>query len=150
MKAIERETHNLVYKGEHEQDGRTVNEGVFDLSCERRDGAIFSHWRPNSIELVTLNAGGCIELGVHTEPIPPVSVNVVGPEVEVPLPSDTQVRLADAVEVLARELYRVEWWRLDAESGDFDAAPPETRADFERRAAAAFGLTRTTPDDPRG
>lgn len=86
MRAIKRRTHNVLYRGEHEQDGRVVNEGVFDLPCERRDGAIFSHWKPAPEELAILNAGGCIELGVHSEPIPPVSVNVVAREAPEPKP----------------------------------------------------------------
>lgn len=72
MDPIKRDSHDLTYAGPTPDIG--------DLSCERRDGAIYSHWRPSAEELEELKAGGVIELGIFTEPIPPVSIGVVKDE----------------------------------------------------------------------
>lgn len=76
MEPVKRRSHNFTYKGPTPDIG--------DLSCERRDGAVFSHWQPTEEELATLNAGGAVELGIYVEPIPPVSVAVVPAEPERP------------------------------------------------------------------
>jgi hypothetical protein len=80
MEPVKRSDHNHVYKGEHfdQKLGRVVNKGVGDLSCFReRPGLVRGHWKPSPEELAILNAGGHVEVGVWTEPIPPLSVNAI-------------------------------------------------------------------------
>jgi hypothetical protein len=74
MEPVKRSTHNHVYLGPTPDIG--------DLSCERRDGGVYSHWRPSQADLDVLNAGGVIELGLFHEPIPPISLGVKLPEPE--------------------------------------------------------------------
>lgn len=69
MEPVKLEKHNFTYKGSTPEVG--------DLSCERRHGGVFSHWQPSDDELRILNDGGYVELGVFTEPIPPVSLKAV-------------------------------------------------------------------------
>lgn len=72
MKHVDTPECNLTYQG----DGQEVG----DLRCRRiHPGLIVSWWRPSPDELATLNAGGLVELALHTEPIPPVAVNVREP-----------------------------------------------------------------------
>lgn len=72
MEPVKRSTHNFTYLGPRPDIG--------DLSCERRDGGVFSHWRPSKADLQVLAAGGVVELGLYVEPIPPVSLGVKLPE----------------------------------------------------------------------
>lgn len=51
-----------------------------------------------------------------------------------------EVKLLDAIEVLARELMRAECPFGDV-SGDFDTCVSTTRNTYEKEAAEAFGLT---------
>ena len=72
MEPVTRQSHNFVYRGPTPDIG--------DLSCERRDGGVFSHWKPSAEELAMLAAGGAVELGIYSEPIPPVNVAVIAAE----------------------------------------------------------------------
>ncbi len=74
MEPVKRSTHNLVYRG--------PTPDVGDLSCERRDGGIYSHWRPSKADLDILAQGGVVNLGLFAEPIPPISMGVKLPEEE--------------------------------------------------------------------
>lgn len=79
MDPVERADHNFVYKGEHfdEEEGRTFNEGVGDLSCRVDGPYTFAHFKPTEEELALLNEGGLIELHVVGHPLPPVGLEVV-------------------------------------------------------------------------
>jgi hypothetical protein len=69
MKAIKTDTTTISYKG--------PTPDIFDLPCERvKIGQIRSFWRPSPEELAILNDGGCVEIDLLTEPIPPIAVNV--------------------------------------------------------------------------
>lgn len=69
MKPIKTETTGIVYRGPTPEIG--------DLWCERvTRGEIRSFWKPSEDELAILNDGGCIQLDVLTEPLPPLAVNV--------------------------------------------------------------------------
>lgn len=81
MEPVARQSHSFTYKGPTPDIG--------DLSCERRDGGVFSHWKPSTEELATLAAGGVVELGIYSESIPPVSVVVVAAE-EKPQPESSE------------------------------------------------------------
>lgn len=72
MEPVKRKSHHLTYKGSRPDIG--------DLSCERHDRAIYSHWKPSVEELKMLAEGGVVELGFYREPIPPVSMGVVPTE----------------------------------------------------------------------
>lgn len=72
MEPVKRSTHTFVYRGPTPEIG--------DLSCERKRGGVFSHWKPSQADLDVLNAGGVVELGLFHEPIPPISLGVKLPE----------------------------------------------------------------------
>lgn len=51
---------------------------VRGLPCHRvRPGFILSEWDLTKAERIAIACGGRIELGIHTEPIPPVQLHVV-------------------------------------------------------------------------
>lgn len=61
--------HNYVLPG-----GTRAN----DLPCHRvRAGLILSEWDLTKAERLAIARGGRVELGIHTEPIPPVQLHVV-------------------------------------------------------------------------
>lgn len=69
MKPIKTATTGIVYRGPISEIG--------DLWCERVSrGEIRSFWKPSEDELAVLAGGGCIQLDVLTEPLPPLAVNV--------------------------------------------------------------------------
>lgn len=64
---------NMVYKGPSEEVG--------DLHCQRVElGLIASVWEPNEEERKLLAEGGRVQLWLWTEPIPPISMNVLAKE----------------------------------------------------------------------
>lgn len=84
MEPVKRKSHNFTYRGPRSD--------ILDLSCERRVGVVFSHWKPSVEELEVLAGGGVVELGVHHEPIPPLSMVVVPAEE----PSQPEGQASDA------------------------------------------------------
>lgn len=59
---------------------------VGDLWCQRvRPGMIRSFWRPSEADLAILNGGGCIQLDLHNEPIPPIGITVAHAEATQPV-----------------------------------------------------------------
>jgi hypothetical protein len=69
MKPIKTVDTEIVYRG--------PTAGIGDLWCHRVEpGQIRSFWKPSEDELRVLNEGGCVELDLYNEPIPPMSVNV--------------------------------------------------------------------------
>lgn len=79
MDPVARDDHNYTYRGEHydDEEGRTINEGVGDLSC-RVDGAYtFAHFKPTEEELALLNEGGVVELHILGHPLPPLGLDAV-------------------------------------------------------------------------
>lgn len=78
MQPIKTANSNLVYRGSPPD--------IVDLPCERaeihgglQDGgtAIYSVWELTDEEREQIARGGNVKLGVFTEPIPPVSLEVV-------------------------------------------------------------------------
>lgn len=70
MKPVKHPEENVVYKGPRPDIG--------DLSCYRSEpGFIISEWDLTIAERLAIMRGAKIELGIHTEPIPPVSLAVV-------------------------------------------------------------------------
>jgi hypothetical protein len=68
---------NLVYRG---------HGLVGDLWCYRHEpGVITSVFEPTSIELAELNRGGRVRLTLMTEPIPPISLDVLSAEDSEPI-----------------------------------------------------------------
>lgn len=56
---------------------------IGDLPCYRvRPGFILSEWELTKAERIAIARGARIELGIHTEPIPPVSLHVVQRDAE--------------------------------------------------------------------
>ena len=78
MDPVERSDHTSVYRGEHEEDGEIVNEGVGDLTYKRGEhGEVCVHFAPELEDLRTLQGGGHIEIGIFVDPIPPIAVRAV-------------------------------------------------------------------------
>lgn len=79
MRPVKRQEHTAKYVGEHidEESGEVVNKGVGDLPYIRHEGVVFSHWQPDEEERQIIAQGGQVVLGIHQEPIPPVSVGAV-------------------------------------------------------------------------
>lgn len=69
-KPIKHPEENVVYKGPTPDIG--------DLSCYRaKPGLILSEWDLTIAERLAIMRGATIELGIYTEPIPPVSLSIV-------------------------------------------------------------------------
>lgn len=69
-KPIKHPEENVLYKGPTPDIG--------DLSCYRsRPGLILSEWDLSIAERIAIMRGANIELGIYTEPIPPVSIAIV-------------------------------------------------------------------------
>jgi hypothetical protein len=104
---VDTPTCNLTYQG----DGDTVG----DLRCQRVEpGLVVSWWRPDRDELALLNAGGLVQLAIHTEPIPPVALAVAPDPDEtlpvlglaIPVPDSTTLdELLDTTTRRVRELW---------------------------------------------
>lgn len=70
MKPVSTKDDNMTYKGPTPDIG--------DLPCHRvRPGFILSEWDLTKAERIAIARGGRIELGIHSEPIPPVQLSVV-------------------------------------------------------------------------
>ena len=70
MKPVPTKDDNMTYKGPTPDIG--------DLPCHRvRPGFILSEWDLTKAERIAIARGGRIELGIHSEPIPPVQLSVV-------------------------------------------------------------------------
>lgn len=84
MEHVKQESHNVTFKGEREEEGETVLQGVGDLSAERYESpwgpAVRSHWKPDEEDLRILNEGGLVQLEVVSAVTPPVRVTVAEPD----------------------------------------------------------------------
>lgn len=69
MRPIRTEESNFTYLG--------FKPDIGDLPCRREDGVVYAVYAPTDEEREMIANGAQIQLGVHTEPIPPVSLNLV-------------------------------------------------------------------------
>jgi hypothetical protein len=75
MKPITTPETNFNYRGPTPDIG--------DLPCHRaRPGLILSEWDLTKAERLAIMRGARVELGIHTEPIPPVQLSVVSRDSE--------------------------------------------------------------------
>jgi hypothetical protein len=94
MRPVRTANANIVYRGPTPEIG--------DLHCQRvRPGEIRSVWEPTDQERELLARGGRVEVGLFSEPIPPISVIVVSEEESEPVgehPFKEPVREGDGAE----------------------------------------------------
>lgn len=77
---------------------------IADLPGQREDGRFYSVWRLSDEERAQIAAGANIELGIYSEPIPPVSITVVDVAESPVSPADGGRTYYDIDEPLS-------WWR---------------------------------------
>lgn len=95
MRPIRTEQSNFTYLGPVPR--------VADLPCQRQDAAVFAVYQPTDEERLAIAQGANIELGIATEPIPPVSVTLTD-AAEKPDPDDLRCGDCNALYLRQREL----------------------------------------------
>lgn len=75
-------------------------EGTIPLPVVRDDTGYYSYWKPNDKELMMLNSGGSVQLGVHSMRHPVVSMEVsfaLGENIKGRYTDETLTRVAVAM-----------------------------------------------------
>lgn len=114
MRPIRTENSNHTYMGPTPE--------IADLPCERSRGAVYGVWALTDEEREMIANGAQIKLGIFTEPIPPVSVELTN-EPEAHDPDDLRCTQCNGLYRRARGLTRCGWCNSElVESADAAAA----------------------------